>query len=411
MTTIPSAPAFARYLGCAPILLAMLLLQTEHLVHYPVAVMALLGIHRMIVNRAGLLRERQTRALAGLFLCLWLPMLVALPDANKLSHALTTTLLYAHFFPAAYFILVTARKPANARIIAMGASAIVAFWLSDALLQWLAGRDLLGYPYDGTILKGAFYPKQRLGLILAVFAPVLFVAIRAVSTRWRHAWLLLLPFLLVMLLSLKRTAWIMLLVAMAGFFWCFLARDAKTRARRYALPIIIVVITAASIIALNPGLRLRAADTLGVFSTDYAAFDRASSYRLSLWRTGYAMFRAHWFNGVGPRGFRYLYNEYAPADDFWIQRQGHGQTHPHLQVIEIAIETGVVGLAGYVIFLLGMARQFKSLASTEPWGCAWLLAAVVACFPLNAHLAFYGSYWATLLWLLLPLGLARSRRY
>ena len=80
-------------------------------------------------------------------------------------------------------------------------------------------------------------------------------------------------------------------------------------------------------------------------------------------------------------------------------------------MIEIAIETGVVGLAGYVIFLLGMARQFKSLASTEPWGCAWLLAAVVACFPLNAHLAFYGSYWATLLWLLLPLGLARSRRY
>ena len=62
------------------------------------------------------------------------------------------------------------------------------------------------------------------------------------------------------------------------------------------------------------------------------------------------MFRANWLNGIGPRGFRHVYVDYAQPDDFWIQRGTQGQTHPHFVALEVAGERGVVGLIRYLLF-------------------------------------------------------------
>jgi O-antigen ligase len=159
---------------------------------------------------------------------------------------------------------------------------------------------------------------------------------------------------------------------------------------------------------MNPTLRARLHDTRGLFSTQAADIDKATAYRLTLWRTGARIFADHRLIGIGPRGFRHIYARYAAPDDFWIKRIGGGQTHPHQFMLEIAIETGVIGLAAFIVFygLLLRLLARPTLGRVVP---VWLLGAAVAWLPLNAHLAFYGAYWSTLAWLLLAVGLAEAR--
>ena len=401
---LPRARAGAvDYAQAALILAAFALFATENLVHYPVALMSLLGMWQM-VRAPRALFEPAARALLLLFALVWLPMLCALPDASDPARTTKTVLLYLHLLPATYFLMRACARPAVFSLVTQGVVVLVVFVGLDAFAQLIWRENLFGYPYDGRILKGVFHPKQRLGLFLAVFAPLCIVVVRHWSREFPRLWLLYVPLLIVLLMSLKRSAWVMLAAGLGGY--CVLRRDpsATPRPRRgvRVLQFAVIVVVVAGTVVLNPALRVQFGTVAGLFSGDAAQFDRASSYRLTLWRTGAAMFQDHWVNGVGPRGYRHAYREYAAADDFWLARQGSGQTHPHLLVLEVAAETGTIGLLGLAAFyalLIGHLRRLRA----HP-GAVWLLCAAVAWLPINAHLAFYGSYWSTLVWMLIGVG-------
>jgi len=71
----------------------------------------------------------------------------------------------------------------------------------------------------------------------------------------------------------------------------------------------------------------------------------------------------------------------------------------------LAVETGV---SGALVFVLASSLLLRLIlrARDGPAGSICLLSAAVAWLPFNTHMAFYGSYWATLAWLLLAIGLA-----
>lgn len=230
------------------------------------------------------------------------------------------------------------------------------------------------------------------------------MAVLARRRPW--TWALLLPLLLVVLLSLKRTAWIMFAVSIAGLLWYACARRGRGVCRAMLLAGLLTSLAAGAAIALDPALRARVVETAGLLSGDFEAMDRASSYRLTLWRTGWRMLEAHPINGVGPRGYRHAYGEHAPPGDFWFERGG-GQTHPHLMLLEVALETGLIGLAGYACFLWLVLARLRQAADEAQ--AAWALSAIAAAFPLNAHLAFYGSYWSSLMWLAVAVAMAGER--
>jgi len=127
--------------------------------------------------------------------------------------------------------------------------------------------------------------------------------------------------------------------------------------------------------------------------------ERATSMRTPIWDTGYEMFKQNWFNGVGPRGFRYVYHEYADDDNFFVQGDRRGQTHPHLVFLEIAVETGLVGIIGFIFFYSAVLR-FWWRGRHDSNTVAWTSSLLAATFPFNAHMAFYGSYWSGFMWLL-----------
>ena len=83
-----------------------------------------------------------------------------------------------------------------------------------------------------------------------------------------------------------------------------------------------------------------------------------------------------------------------------------------MMVLEVAAETGSTGLAGYLLFYVLLIclviKNRKNMAAAVPW----VMAAAVAVFPLNVHMALYGSYWGTIaFWLLfVALGMMQKPR-
>src|SRR5690606_13036261 len=137
-------------------------------------------------------------------------------------------------------------------------------------------------------------PKQRLGLFLAVFAPLCIEVVRYWSGRFPRLWLLYVPMGIVILMSLKRSAWLMLAVGL-GALAVLRRRGGRQRStRRLALQLVLVGAVVFGAVFASPALRSQFATVAGLVSGDAASFDRASSYRLSLWRTGASMFGDNW---------------------------------------------------------------------------------------------------------------------
>jgi O-antigen ligase len=405
---VNGVPARSDYAGCALIVASIALLPVGKLVHLPFASMAVAGIVAAVRSR-GMAADPAARVLTLLYLCIWLPMLNASVDAHAPGRALQTTLAYLHFLPAAWYIAGVAGAPRSLEIVAAGSVAIAAVWLGDALLQAALGVNLLGYRYDGVVLKGVFHPGQLLGLVLAFLAPLYFEVLRCSRVRKPWAWLALAPLLVVLALTLKRSAWLMFVFAALGYAWVLGPRFMVSRRRWLASGAVAGAVLVALIGWQQPAFQARMRTATALATADFDAIDRASSYRLSLWRTGVHMFEHHWVNGIGPRGYRYAYPQYAGADDFWIARYGRGQTHPHFMLLEIAVEAGVVGLIGIAGFWWLLIRLLGQTRIAHPLGAVFLLCAALAWLPFNVHKAFYDSWWASLGWWALALGVGAWR--
>ena len=392
-----------NYFKAGLILLTLSLFATAHLVHYAMGLMALAGMIEF-VRRPSARCDGANKNLLLLFLLIWLPMVAALPGAVAPAHSRVTVTAYLHYLPAAYFVMSACADVGVRRLVTHGAALLITFVALDAFAQLIWHRDLFGFPYEGGSLRGVFYPKQRLGLLLGVFAALHIEVVLQWCRRYAGIWILLVPLAIVIVMSLKRAAWIMLVLGLVSYFVLRWQHGSRWRPRNWLIAMAIVVVCA-SAVAINPTLQARLIETSGLFSRNSHSIDSATAYRWSLWQTGSAMVRDHWLLGIGPRGFRHAYKTYAAPNDFWILLNGHGQTHPHLFLLEVLIETGAVGLAGLLVFFLILLRTLFRADRSQSIP-VWLLGAVIASFPLNAHMAFYSAYWSTLVWLLLGVGVA-----
>ncbi|MCB1612456.1 MAG: O-antigen ligase family protein, partial [Xanthomonadales bacterium] len=129
--------------------------------------------------------------------------------------------------------------------------------------------------------------------------------------------------------------------------------------------------------------------------------DVALAGRLPIWHTAALMFAAHPVNGVGVRGFRHAYPEFAAADDPWVDSaRGTGAAHAHQIVLELLTETGLLGLSLWLA-AAGLLWRCSRRTIDDPAAHAPWVALLVLVFPLNTHLAFYSvPMGITLCWLL-----------
>jgi len=343
------------------------------------------------------------RLVLALFACYWLAALVSAPGAVAPAKSWSTVATTLRFLPFALFAAWALRDAARWAGILVAIGAVVALWALDAWVQAATGYSL-GGAAEKERVSGIFGAGNlKLGPVLAVLSPFALLAARA---RFGLRGLLLAFALLAapILLAGSRAAWLSFALV------CLLLAWHETREpRRFAAAVAALALGVAALAALawhdSSRFGARIERSLRALQGTEAALDDASAGRLSIWRTALAMGAAHPVTGVGVRGFRYAYPDYAaPGDRFVDTASDTGASHAHQIVLEVLSETGIVGLLLWIAGCAFALRAWKRAdARARERARAPALALVAMCFPLNTHLAFYSAWWGLLFWWLLAL--------
>ncbi|WP_264695861.1 O-antigen ligase family protein [Candidatus Nitrosacidococcus sp. I8] len=390
------------------------LLATNAYAMRPIVVMAILGLYQLIERPNKILTNSIYRPFIFLFLCLWLPILFSLPDSVTPIPTLSTSFTFLLYFLSGIIVFQVGKERKIQDNLLIAITLMVALCSIDGIIQLILGKNLLGYPLDEGNISGFFYPKLRLGHILAVFTPLYFEGLRRyISYQWL-AWILGLLFVVVILFTGRRVAWFMLVIASICYGIYLFKMGFWQYWKRHLLIASIGILLLIPISLLYSPFSQRMSQTLGLFTQNYQAINLATSYRLPLWNTVYMIGKEHWLNGIGVRGFRQACKEYTAKNPKNVNLYESTQptygcsTHPHSFLLEIGAEAGAIGIIGYLLFgWIFWSYIKRAPLSQRADAMPWAIAVLVSLFPLNAHMAFYGSYWSSLTWWLIVLTLAK----
>lgn len=369
----------------------------------PLIIGAIAGLILAWRERARLRTDIGVRLAVILFACYWLAAFISAPGAVAPGKSWFTVVTLLRFLPFALFACLALRKAAWWPLLVDACAAIVVLWLLDAWVQILTGWSLAGAE-TADRLSGIFGAGNlKLGPVLAVLSPFVFVAARR-RWGWRGLAVAFAFQLMPILFAGSRAAWIMYTLVALAFVW--MQTRAPLRFIAWSLAAACAVVLGIAVAWQHSGrFDVRFDRTLLALQGSEQALDTASAGRLRIWHTALAMSVAHPVAGVGVRGFRYAYPQFAQPDDAFVDAQtDEGAYHAHQIVLEVLSETGGVGL---LLWLVGAAFAIRAWrrasASARECALAPALALAAMTFPLNTHLAFYSAWWGLLFWWLLAL--------
>ncbi len=399
-----------KYWPCYLILLAFIGFVSKSYYNYPVGIMALLGLYQLVVTPKILLQDQILKTFSLVFLCLWLPLLISFPDAVNPGHSAHTIFPYLRFFFAGVFIIRELSKdPDRLKFIVACLFYIVLFWCVDATIQFVFNKNLLGFPYQPGHITGMFHPRNTISHICSILSAFLFLYIYIHIEKNKFLPLSIIPLFFIILLSGRRAAWVMLALSSFGFliYGYFYSINRTHFIKTLGVVVALVSALLASTILFHQPTNDRFKVTLGLFSNNYDRINAATAVRLPIWETSYAIFKANPVNGIGPRGFRHVYKDYASEDDYFVKTDTV-PTQPHILILEILAEAGVIGFFGYLLAIYLIMRVIQSSRNKNSL-FPFFIPVIVSLFPFNAHMAFYGSIWSSMIWLLLALYFASAK--
>lgn len=362
-------------------------------------IMAILGGILLWKHGRAVAWEGGAKTFSLLFLCIWAPIALSVPDSLWFKKSLSTALTFPRIWLAGLYLIWMLREPlARERLFKLSAWLLV-FWVVDALIQAIVGYDLFGHAYPER-LNGIYGPTNwKLGLTLAMLSPIVWEYFSRHGNGWQlaSAWL---GTAAVVLLASNRESWIVFAVATVIWTWVY-ARRLGFSPLRFLLPIAVVsVIAGAAAYQVNPKFAQRVDLSAAALDFSYAGLETASSARMHLWSNALAVIESHPVNGAGARAFRYAYPEVAEPGDIFISPDGTGAIYAHQLLLEVGSETGLIGFAGLLaLFVIYLLR--RSELSEDHLGWAAWIGAFSWLFPLNTHTALYSAYWSLLIgWML-----------
>lgn len=361
-------------------------------------IMAILGGILLWKHGRAVAWEGGAKTFSLLFLCIWVPIALSVPDSLWFKKSLSTALTFPRIWLAGLYMIWMLREPlARERLFKLSAWLMV-FWVVDALIQAIVGYDLFGHAYPER-LNGLYGPTNwKLGLTLAMLSPIVWEYFSRDGARWKLA-LAWLGTAAVVLLASNRESWIVFTVATVIWTWVY-ARRLGFSPLRLMLPIAVVsVIAGAAAYQVNPKFAKRVDLSAAALDFSYAGLETASSARMHLWSNALRVIESHPVNGAGARAFRYAYPEVAEPGDIFLSSDGTGAIYAHQLLLEVGSETGLIGLAGLLAFFIIFIRSGRELSGDPLAWAAWL-GALAWLFPVNTHTGLYSAYWSLLIgWL------------
>ncbi len=393
------------------LVVAVLLLPFGRMVEMPMLLLSIAGV-------IGLWRRPSWRGgapwgcLLLLYIAFVLPMIFSLPDAVAGEKSLLTTIGTLRYGLSCCALLWFWESGGGEdggaatvhHAVGLGVAFCLLFWGLDGFWQFLTGHDVLGYGRGEGYINALFGEDDNIkfGITLALLAPL---GVIHGFRHWRQpwAWALLLLCLVMVMLSGKRGAWITLIVELAAMAAYYRWRGSLDL-RRLALPVLAILLALAMAFSASDWVQTRSRVLVNALDEpSYDQFYAATAKRLPIWGTAWRMGNDNWLNGVGPRGFRYAYSEYAAPDDHWARPAsgagGSRGSHAHQLLLELYAETGVPGLVGYLAIgglLIGgwLRAGAEARSRAMPYG----VALIGMLWPANTHAAWYSSWSGLLFW-------------
>jgi len=397
------------------VLLYIALLPTKSFHNIPIIILAAAGIIVIYLHRNICCENDNIKRFGLVFLCIWVPMVLSLPDAVNFQESFRKVLTFTAYYLMGVAVISLLTNEARRKYLINGMGVLLVIWCLDAVWQSYAGSDIFGFPYDSNSLTGVFYPKKRLGLVLAILSPFYFEFIRHHAKKYSGLILLLIPYIYVIILSGNKSSWVMLLISVFLYtiylnYTGFFSRLKKSQV------IIVLIICFAGYALLSNADKLipknkvtwienRMHSMVSLLSGDIDNAGATFQDRIIIWEGAIRVARVHWINGVGPRGFRYIVDDYINSDDdYFISQVARSSTHPHQIVLEIMTETGIIGVIGYLIFFILILKEAMKLIRENDFDAIpWVFPVIIAVFPFSMYMAFYGNYIASLTWVLIAL--------
>jgi len=380
-------------------------------------IVVIVGIIYFIYTFKNTINNKKIQLYMALFLCVYLPMLFSLPDAVNFAETSRKVLSFLLFIFMGVAIIHIYEKNKTKDLLLFGIGILLTFWTIDALFQFIIGQNILGYPYTGKQLRGIFYPDYRIGIVLAIFSAIYFEFLRRCQSIFILSWIMLFPYICVIALAGNRNSWFMLIISSFLYFLYFIHADflKQIKLKSISYGVVIIGLVIISVYAAKPSL-FNEAQTFIVSRLSSINYDLNDSkkintleHRVEIWETGLRIASVHWINGIGVRGFRYIdHQKYINNKQSFISERTSMSTHPHQITLEILVETGVIGVIGYILFWVILFKILLQTRSTnEGIQCwPWFISVIVSIFPLNMHKAFYGHFSSIIIWVLVALALA-----
>ncbi len=375
-------------------------------VELPVLIMTVYGAILAYQQRGKWMQMPAARLFNLLALCIWIPMVLSLPDTYYVNKTAGTIVAFARLYFTGLYVIWALRDQQDVNRLIKLIAGVTAFWIADALLQAMLGHDLFGFAQIPTRLNGIFGEKSlTLGVALPILVPFLLLALR------EKPWLMVSAFIAsaaVLAMAGSRGGWISYAVVCAWVLWNEIRRR-KLAGWKIGIVTALVVIVGFVAVSQNPNARARLDQTLLLFSGDEVLIDRALSSRWTLWKVAVSMIEAHPVNGVGIRAFRFAYPEYAAPGDDMVKLDPvtggiTGAAYAHQMMLEVLSEAGVIGLVGLGLFYTALIRAWRRAdVNAKNRALPFAMAALAWLFPFNTHTSFYSTQWSQLIWLLLAL--------
>ncbi|ASR43383.1 hypothetical protein BEN78_08345 [Xanthomonas citri pv. mangiferaeindicae] len=342
-----------------------------------------------------------------LFCAYWLPQLISAIDSVDVGRALREALVDLRYLPFLWLVASAVADRRGRRITLGGLAIILAVWTIDGLVEVFFGTSPLFFGIDqlkqlissrpmctleqvamADRLGGVLGPcNLKLGIVLASLSPF---ALYAAARRFGAAgWVVASAAIgVVLLFAGSRASWLTYALVLLFSGWRLLGW-------KRLLAVFVAGAAVAVIVALvSPQVRERVERTAMGLSADQSGVDTALSGRTRIWGAAWCMVREHPINGVGARGFREAFPDCDPRPG-QLAEWGEGPAfHAHQIVLEVASETGLIGV---LLWLAGLALAWRAWRYATPAARERarpaMLALAVTVFPLNTHLAFYSTFW------------------
>lgn len=364
-----------------------------------VIIAAIWGIYFTARNWVAVIQYFKESRFLLLFLLIWLPIVISATDSLMPKDSWRTVLNVIRFlFIGSLAILLTVPSLNKIRYAILGFIALISI---DAVIEWLTGYHLLGESRDRVRIMGLF-TFYHLGYVLATLTPLVFYQTFtsfANKNKWQYGWLIIsLCAVIAIFVAGARAGWVSLVVSFGLLFlWLMIHKKISVKIVSLATVLFLCVGVGVSQIPMVKNRLVNANGAASAKVGSYEWFNKISSDRFVLWEFAWQQYKEYPIIGEGTGSFHKTFSA-QPKELKGVHDEAF---FPHFHGLEVLSETGTVGFIAYLIvvfWVLGMILASKQFP-------VWLAISFIAMMPINTHVAFYGSFWAVLIWIPLILGL------